>query len=70
MLEKKDIEQFLDEFVAIGVPHGIVPDKLFWYFGTLKDINNFEVKIELYGKDGYKLIPISDIQDIRRRTPK
>ena len=70
MMERKEIEQFLGDFVGVGVPHGIVPDKLFFYFGTLIDINNFEIKLELNHERGFKIIPINDILDIGRRTPK
>ena len=70
MIERKDIEPLKNDFVAVGVPHDIIPDRLFFYYGTLTEINNSYVKIELPNGNGYKLIPINDIHDIQKRRQK
>ena len=64
MIDSKEIEPFLDEYVAVGVPHDIIPNKLFFYFGKLKYVDSEEVQMEL--KNGFKIIPIENIRDIHK----
>ena len=62
MIDSREIEPFLHKHVAIGVPHDIIPGKLFFYFGCLKYVDSTEVKIET--NNGFKIIPITQIMDI------
>lgn len=62
MIEKEEIKQFLNQYVRIGVPHDMIPSKLFFYFGHVKDVNNTEVKIKT--SNGFKIIPLENIMDI------
>ena len=68
MIDRNEIETFLEEYIAIGVPHSIVPDKLFFYFGYLRYIDKEEIKIET--NNGFKIIPISQIYDIHKARGK
>ncbi len=62
MIEVIEIEPFLDKYVGIGIPHDIIPDKLFFYFGKLRYVDSTEVKIETF--NGFKIIPLQKIMDI------
>ena len=62
MIDCSEIEPFLHKYIAVGVPHDIIPGKLFFYFGYLKYVDSLEVKIET--NNGFKIIPISNIMDI------
>jgi hypothetical protein len=62
MLRKEELELFLGKPVSIGVPHAILPDKLFFYYGILKFVSENEVKLET--NNGFKLVPIDQIMDI------
>lgn len=62
MIDSIEIEPFLDKYVRIGVPHDIIPDKLFFYYGYIKYIDSEEVKIET--NNGFRIIPIQKIMDI------
>jgi hypothetical protein len=68
LIDKGEIQLFLDKYVRVGVPHDIIPNKLFFYFGYLKYVNSTEVKIQT--NNGFRIIPldqIMDIQEIRRQ---
>lgn len=64
MIESSEMERFLYKHVAIGVPHDVIPGKLFFYFGILKYCDFTEVKLELDYNKGYKIVPIASIRDI------
>ena len=64
MIEPIEIKKFLYQYIAVGVPHEIIPDKLFFYFGTLKKIYQNEIKIET--NRGFKIIPINNIMEIHK----
>jgi hypothetical protein len=62
MIEPIEIKKLQNNYVAVGVPHEIIQGKLFFYFGTLKNIDDDEIKIEI--NNGYKIIPINQIMEI------
>lgn len=62
MIESSEIKKFLHKYIAVGVHHDILADKLFFYFGTLKNVDNTEIKIEM--ENGFKIISIENIIDI------
>ena len=62
MIDIDELKPFLNRYCAVGVPHDIIEGKLFFYFGTLKNIDSDKVKIET--KNGIKIIPIENIFDI------
>lgn len=62
MIEKKEIEEFLNKYVAVGVPHDIIAGRIFFYFGIVKYINSDELKIET--KNGYRIVSLENIRDI------
>lgn len=62
MIKKEEIERFIGLFISIGVPHITREGKLFFYYGYLKSVTDSEVKLET--KNGFKLIPLNQIQDI------
>ena len=64
MLKKEQIELFLGEFVSVGVPHLVVDDKLFFYYGRIIKVDENEVTLQT--RSGYKIIPVAQIQDIHR----
>lgn len=63
LIDSNELEPFLNKYVRIGIPHDIVPNKLFFYFGWLKYIDNLEVKIET--NNGFRIIPLNSIMDIQ-----
>ena len=62
MIERSEIERFLNKRIAVGIPHNIISGRLFFYFGILKYVDDLEVKIET--NNGYKIIPLTNILDI------
>ena len=64
MIEKIELEIFLQKKVAIGVGHDIIQGRLFFYFGRLIHISQDDVKLKT--KNGFKIIPIGEIRDIHR----
>lgn len=64
MIEKQDIEKFLNEYVRLGVPHDIIPNRLFFYFGIVKHVDSKEIKIET--KTGYRIIQLENVKDIQK----
>ena len=66
MMKREDIEKLKGKFTATGVPHTLIPGKLFYHYGTIVEVSDFDVKIELPKGNGFRLIPLDDIQDIHR----
>jgi len=64
MLKKEELELFLGKHIAIGVPHIVDSDRLFYYYGTLIYVDYRQIKLET--KNGFKLVPIDLIQDIHK----
>ena len=64
MIDREEIEFFLNQYVAVGVPNDMTHGKLFFYFGILKYVDSTEIKIET--NNGFKIIPISNIYDIHK----
>lgn len=62
MIEKRDIENYKDRYVGVGIPHDFIPNKLFFYYGYLSHIDGEVIKIDM--KHGFKLIPYKSIKDI------
>ena len=66
MIEPLEIKKLQHNYVAVGVPHEIIQGKLFFYFGTLKNIDENEIKLEI--NNGYKIIPIDQIMEIHKEN--
>ena len=62
LIDIEDVEGFLNKYVAVGVPHDLIYNRLFYYFGFLKSIENKEITIRT--KNGFKIIPIENIKHI------
>jgi len=62
MLKKENIENYLNKNISVGVPHLVIDDRLFFFYGIL--INVSETEITIKTKNGYKIIPIEQIQDL------
>ena len=61
-MRAEDCRAYLNKSVGIGLPHWVVPDKLFFYYGTIIEItDNF---LLLKGKNGLKQIILQDINQI------
>ena len=60
----EEIKPFLNEHVAVGVPHTTYPGKLFFYFGILKRVDDTEVTIQ--EKNGFRSVLVSNIKDIHK----
>lgn len=65
MLKNEDFDKFIDENVTIGVPHRVISDKLFFYYGKLEAVDTKHAKLNLKDGQGIRLIPISKILEIR-----
>jgi len=65
MIERNEIEPFLNKYIAVGVPHDIMDGKLFFYYGILKYVDNLEIKLET--NNGFKIIPIHTIRDLQTK---
>jgi len=68
-LEQKDLEPFINKYIAVGVPHEIITGRLFFYFGTLQEITSTDIKLKT--DNGYKIVPFADILELHetRREP-
>ncbi len=64
MIEKNEIEKFLDLYVAVGVDHEFIPNKLFFYYGYIENLTEKEIKLKL--KKGIKIIRLDQIKDIHK----
>jgi len=62
-MNRNEIEEFLNEYVTIAIPH-LVLDRPFFHTGILTEVGDYYVTIKI--KDGYKQICINDITEIRR----
>jgi hypothetical protein len=62
MLNKKIIDSFLNKSVSVGVPHIILPDRLFFYYGRLHEVTGSSITLET--KQGFKIVPIEQIKDL------
>lgn len=56
------LKLYLNKRVGVGVPHFVIPGKIFFYYGTLINVTNTSVVIK--NNDGLKEIPLYDIQQI------
>jgi hypothetical protein len=68
MIVSKECNEFKGKYVGIGIQDIHVPGKLFFYYGTLIDIDNKSVKIKL--NNGYKQIFLDDIEEIKLALKK
>jgi len=64
MLEKEYIEAFIEKNVSVGVPHLILDNRLFFYYGILKSVTRNEITLQT--KNGFKIIQIEEIKDIHK----
>ena len=62
MIECNEIRPFLNKYISVGVPHDIIPGKLFFYYGYLRYVDNIELKLEM--SNGVKIIPLTRIYDV------
>ena len=62
-MEREDLLPYTGEFVDIGIPHYIIPDRLFYQKGILEEIFEDEIKLKL--DNGVKIIPLNQIKEIR-----
>jgi hypothetical protein len=57
---------FKGEYVSVGIPHNVAPGKLFWYYGTLTEVTDTEIKIQM--SHGVKLIPLNQIMELKTKN--
>ena len=62
MIEETELAKFLNAYVAIGVVNDFFSDRLFFYFGTVKEIDSRELKLRM--AKGFKIIPLREIKDV------
>jgi hypothetical protein len=62
-MERKDLLPYDGCFIDIGTPHYVIPNRLFYEKGILEEILETEIKLRL--EKGVKIIPISQIKEIR-----
>ena len=65
-MRKDDFLKFLDKHVVAGVPHLDKPNALFYYYGTLTDVNDDSLVLET--KKGLMLISFDQIKQIREEN--
>ena len=63
MLNGDECNEFVGKYVDIGTKHYNVPDRFFYYTGLLKEVNDNVLKLKT--RIGYKLIPLTEIFEIR-----
>ena len=63
MIERQEIEGFLNQYVSVGIPHLVYENQLFFHTGQLTELTDEYVKIQT--KSGLKLIPLDQIREIR-----
>jgi hypothetical protein len=63
LIELEEIEKFLNYYVRIGVPHDVISNRLFFYFGFIKYVDSTELKLET--KKGFRIIPLENVRDIQ-----
>jgi len=63
MIDSKECSEFRGKYVGVGIKDIHIPGKLFFYYGTLIDIDEKTVKIRL--SNGYKQIFLDDIEEIK-----
>ena len=61
-----DCIMFKGKYVSVGVPHKTVPCKLFWFYGTLSEVTETEIKIQM--RHGVKLIPLEQIMELKTKN--
>ena len=66
MIDESDCKSLLGKYVAIGVDHWEIQNRLFFHFGILTEVSNGTVKINT--KAGYRIIDISEIKEIQEGT--
>jgi len=59
MITKEELLPFKDKHISVGVPNFYIYDKTFFYYGTLLEVTETEIKLQT--KKGYKIVPISSI---------
>lgn len=62
-MEREDIIPYAGCFVDIGIPHYVIANRLFYQKGMLEEILQDEIKLRL--SDGVKIIPFTQIKEIR-----
>lgn len=62
-MERNDFLPYEGCYVDLGIPHYVIPDRLFYQKGMLEEILETEIKLRL--ENGVKIIPFSQIKEIR-----
>lgn len=63
----EELEKFRGCFVSIAVPENTGQQELFWYYGTIVEMNPENIKLRFRKKRGFKIIPVRDIRVIETR---
>ena len=63
-MDRKDFEVFLYQTCDIGVPHLVMPGRLFFLKGIVIEVDDEFLRLKL--ENGFKLIRLSEIREIRR----
>jgi hypothetical protein len=62
-MEREDILPYDGGYVDIGIPHYVIPNRLFYQKGILEEILQDEIKLKM--ENGIKIIPFEEIKEIR-----
>ncbi len=65
-IKKKELDKLKGRFLAVGVNHALISNRLFFYYGILEEVTNKEIKLKL--KNGFKIISIDEIRDAHRTS--
>jgi len=68
LLKKEDVIPFQQYLVTVTCKDIYDPSKDFYYYGYIERITDKEIKLRLQRKDGFKIIPLKDIRQIKRRN--
>lgn len=62
-MERQECLEFLNEYVDVGTPHMFL-DRPFFIKGIVLEITEQYLKLKM--SDGYKMLPLENIIEIRR----
>lgn len=63
-----ELEKFRGCFVSVGIRDKTGnEDDLFWYYGTITDMDPEHIKLRFRRKHGFKIIAVRDIKAIESR---
>ena len=64
-MDRNDVKDLIFQEVSVGVPHQVIPGRLFYHFGILEEANDLYVKIRM--EHGVRQIPYDEIMEIKLR---